>query len=95
MSGQSLSLTVGKKTKDQKAQQNIDEPEPDQSQERRGQWVTTAPTGERTGRKMDGTTLELPNALISYASDPESGQVRWCSLNCWVFPQLLRPLLKT
>lgn len=70
----SLILSAGKRGKDAKAQQ--EEPENQEPViEWKGQWVTTSPTGERVGKKLDGTAVELSNSLVSYASDPESGQV--------------------
>ncbi|XP_067947410.1 sperm-associated antigen 17-like [Watersipora subatra] len=65
-----------KKGKDQKAlisQEELDALEA--PVERKGQWITTAPTGERVGLKLDGTAVQMENALTSYASDPESRQL--------------------
>ena len=69
-----MCVMAGKKGKDAKAQQEeLENQEP--VIEWKGQWVTTSPTGERVGKKLDGSAVELSNALVSYASDPESGQV--------------------
>lgn len=68
-----IASTTGKKQSKQVAQEEAEAAEP--VPERKGQWVTTAPTGEIAGCKMDGTVLEASKALVSYASDPESGQV--------------------
>ena len=70
-----FTTSSGKKGKDQKQQISQEEEAQEVPVERKGQWVTTAPTGERVSRKLDGTDVEVENALVSYASDPESGQV--------------------
>lgn len=68
-----LPIITGKKQPKQAAQDEVETVET--VPEKKGQWVTTAPTGEQVGCKLDGTTLKPSKALVSYASDPESGQV--------------------
>lgn len=68
-------LTAGRRGKDQKQQPSQDDIDAEQPPQIQGQWVSTKPTGERSGVKLDGTIFEVENALVSYASDPESGQV--------------------
>ena len=40
-----------------------------------GYWITTTPSGERIATKMDGTVVEIKDALVSKATDPQTRQV--------------------
>lgn len=44
-----------------------------------GYWITTAPSGERVATKVDGTGVEIKDALVSKATDPQTRQV--CKLD--------------
>ena len=42
----------------------------------KSQCVTTLPSGERLGHHLDGKAIEVKDALICVATDPQTGQVR-------------------
>ena len=42
----------------------------------KGFWITTTSTGQRVVTRLDGSNVDVKDALISSSSDPMTGQVR-------------------
>jgi len=41
----------------------------------KGYWITTLPTGERIANRLNGASVEVQNAVLCVASDPQTLQV--------------------